>query len=61
MNYGNGSSRIIRKKRNSSMEIKRTFDTRDYDVHESGHIELSGMTWEEYTEWALQQEDNVNE
>ena len=43
------------------MEIKRTFDTRDYDVHESGHIELSGMTWEEYTEWALQQEDNVNE
>ena len=32
---------------------------RDWDVHETGHIELSGMTWQEYTEWALQQEDNV--
>lgn len=32
---------------------------RNWDVHETGHIELSGMTWEEYTEWALQQEDNV--
>ena len=32
---------------------------RNYDVNETGHIELSGMTWYEYTEWALQQEDNV--
>ena len=32
---------------------------RDYDVHETGHIELSGMTWNEYVEWALAQENNV--
>jgi hypothetical protein len=34
-------------------------DNRNYDVHETGHIELSGMTWEEYVEWALEQENNV--
>ena len=34
-------------------------DFRDYDVHETGHIELSGMTWREYTEWALNEEDNT--
>lgn len=32
---------------------------RNYDVHETGHIELSGMTWNEYVEWALAQENNV--
>ncbi len=32
---------------------------RNWDAHETGHIELSGMTWYEYTEWALQQENNV--
>lgn len=25
----------------------------------TGQIDLSGMTWYEYTEWALQQENNV--
>ena len=34
-------------------------DFRNWDAHETGHIELSGMTWYEYTEWALQQENNV--
>lgn len=26
-------------------------DFRDYDVHETGHVELSGMTQEELIEW----------
>ena len=34
-------------------------DFRNWDAHETGHIELSGMTWDAYTEWALQQENNV--
>lgn len=34
-------------------------DFRNWDAHETGHIELSGMTWYEYTEWVLQQENNV--
>lgn len=37
-------------------------DSRDYDDGiGTGRIDLSGMTWTEYTEWALSQEDNTQE
>ena len=46
-------------RRNNRVNMEQIKDNRNYDVHETGHIELSGMTWEEYVEWALEQENNV--
>lgn len=36
-------------------EVNRNWD----DGIGTGRIDLSGMTWYEYTEWALAQEDNT--